>query len=57
MHEIEPLVTEPSPFKVKITVEKLKWYKSPDIDQILTGMIQTVSNTLCSEIHKLINSI
>jgi hypothetical protein len=57
MHEIEPLVTEPSPFEVEITTEKLKRYKSSGSDQILAKPIQYGGNTLCSEIHQLINSI
>jgi hypothetical protein len=35
----------------------LKRYKSPGIDQIPAELIQTGGNTLCSEIHKLINCI
>jgi hypothetical protein len=37
--------------------EKLERYKSPGTDQILTELIQAGGNTLCSEIHKLINSV
>jgi hypothetical protein len=35
MHAAEPLVPERSSFKVEITIEKLKRYKAPAIDQIL----------------------
>jgi hypothetical protein len=44
-------------FKVKICNENLKSHKFPGIDQILAEVIQAEGNTLCSEIHKLINSI
>jgi hypothetical protein len=35
----------------------LKRYKSPGIDQILLELFQVGDNTLCSEIHRSINSI
>jgi hypothetical protein len=35
----------------------MKRYKSPNTDQILTKLIQAGGNILCSEIHKLINSV
>jgi hypothetical protein len=57
MHTVEPLVPEPSSFKVEIIIEKLKKYKSPCIDQIPAEMIQAGGNTLCFKIHKLIHSI
>jgi hypothetical protein len=57
MHTIEPIVPKPSSFRVKITVEKLKRYKSPGTDKILAELIQAGGKTVCSEIHKLINSI
>jgi hypothetical protein len=57
IHRAEPLVADPSSFKVDITIEKLKRYKSPGIDQIPAELIQAGGNTLCSEIHKLINCI
>jgi hypothetical protein len=50
----EPLVPDPSPFDVAIAIAKLK-YKYPGSDQILAEMIQAGSETLQSEIHKLIN--
>jgi hypothetical protein len=53
----ELLVCDPSPFEVEIATAKLKRYKSPGSDQILTELIQAGSETLQSEIHKLINSI
>jgi hypothetical protein len=57
MHTVEPLVPKSSSFEVEITIEKLKRYKSPGIDQIPADVIQAGGNTLYSEIHKLINSI
>jgi len=57
MHTAAPLVPEPSSVEGGIAIEMLKIYKSWGIDQILTELIQAGSNTLCSEIHKLIMSI
>jgi hypothetical protein len=57
MHTAGPLIPEPSSFEVEITIEKLKRYKSPGIDQILAELIPAGGNTLYSEMHKLINSI
>jgi len=57
IHTVEPLVPETSSLEVKIAIEKLERYKSPGIDQILAEFIQAGGNTLCSDIHKLINSI
>jgi hypothetical protein len=57
IHTAEPLVPEPSPFEVEISVGKWKRYKSPGIDHILAELIQAGGNILCSEIHKLINCI
>jgi hypothetical protein len=53
----EPLRPEPSAFEVKTATEKLKGYKSPDVDQIRAEMIKTGDRTIHSEIHKHINSI
>jgi hypothetical protein len=57
IHTAEPLVPEPSSSEVEIAIEKLKRYKSPGIDQIPAQLIQAGGNTLCSEIHKIINCI
>jgi hypothetical protein len=57
MHTAEPLVLEPSPFKVEIVFKRLKGYKTPHTGQILAELIHAGGNTLCSEIHKLINYI
>jgi hypothetical protein len=56
MHTAEPLVPEHSSFEVEIAIENLERYKLPHIDQILAELIQVEGNTLCSQIHKLINS-
>jgi hypothetical protein len=53
----EPLVPEPSLVKVEIAIVKLKSYKFLCTDQILTELMKTEGETLCSEIHKLICSI
>jgi hypothetical protein len=37
MHTVEPLISEPSPFKVEIATEKLKRYELPGSDQILAN--------------------
>jgi hypothetical protein len=57
IHTAEPLVSDPSPCEVEITIARLKMYKSPGSDKILAEMIQAGGETLWSEIHKLINSI
>jgi hypothetical protein len=57
MHTAELLIPGPSSFKVEIATEKLKRHKSPGTNKIPAEMIQVGSNTLCSEIHKLISSI
>jgi hypothetical protein len=53
MHTAKPLVPEPNPFEVEIAVEKLKRYKSPDIDQS-PAELQARGNILCSEITDLL---
>jgi hypothetical protein len=57
IHTAEPLIPGPNPLKVEMAISKLKKYKSPDRDQILTEVIQVGGETLLSSIHKLINSI
>jgi hypothetical protein len=56
MHTAEAFVPEHS-FDVEIATEELKKYKSPGVDQITAEVNQAGSSTLCSKIHKLINSI
>jgi hypothetical protein len=48
---------ESCPFEVEISVANLKRYKSPDSDEIAAELLQAGGETLCSELHKLINSI
>jgi hypothetical protein len=57
MDRAEPLVSEPNYSEAEITVEKLKRYKSQNIDQVPAELIQAGGNTLLSEIYKLINCI
>jgi hypothetical protein len=57
IHMAEPLLPEPSLAEVEIATGKLKRYKSPDTDQIPTELIKAGSETLCSEIHRLICSM
>jgi hypothetical protein len=53
----EPLVPEPSLVEVEIAIGKLKSYKSSGTDQILAKLIKAGSETLYSEIHKLMYCI
>jgi hypothetical protein len=57
IHTAEPLVSEPSLVEVEIAIGKLRSYKSPGTDQILTELIKAGGETLYSEIHRLICSI
>ena len=57
MHTTEPLVPEPSAFEFELSIEKLKRRKSLDIDQIPAELNKAGCRTICSVIHKLINSI
>jgi hypothetical protein len=52
----EPLVPDPSLVEVEITIGKLESYKSPGTDQNSTELIKAGSETLRSEIHKLVCS-
>jgi hypothetical protein len=56
IHTAEPLVPEPSAFEVELAIENLKRHKSPGIDQITSELIKAGGRTICSEIHKFINS-
>jgi len=40
-----------------MAIEKLTTYKSPGIDQTLAELLKAGCRTICSEIHKFINSI
>jgi hypothetical protein len=57
VHTAEPLVPEPSAFKIEMAIEKLKRHKSPGIDQIPANLIKAGGRIIRSEIHKLIISI
>jgi hypothetical protein len=57
IHTSELLVPEPSAFKVEMDIEMLKRHKSPGVDQIPAELIKAGGRRICSEIHKLINSI
>jgi hypothetical protein len=57
MHTAEPFVPEPSAAEVEGAVGKLKRYKSPGVDHILSELIWAGGETLHSEIHKLIKLI
>jgi hypothetical protein len=48
----EPLIPDPSSFKVEITIAMRKRYKSPGSDQIPAQLIQAGGEILCSKIHK-----
>jgi hypothetical protein len=57
VHTAEPLVPGPSRLEVEIGIVKLKKYKSPGSDQLLTELIQAGGEILLSAIHKLNNSV
>jgi hypothetical protein len=55
-HETEPSVPDPSHSEIEVTTKKLKNYKSPGSNRILTELIPEECETLQSEIRTLINS-
>jgi hypothetical protein len=57
MHTAEPFMPEPNASEIEVGIGKLKRCKSQGVDQIPAEVIQAGSETLCSENHKLINSI
>jgi hypothetical protein len=57
IHKAEPLVTDPSPSEVEITIAKLKRNTLPASDQILAELVQAGGEILQSYIHKLINCV
>jgi hypothetical protein len=57
IHTAEPLVLGLSRFDTEIAVAKLKKYTYPGSDKILAELTQAGSETLWSEIRKLINCI
>jgi hypothetical protein len=57
VHTAEPLVPGPSCLEVEIAIAKLKKYKLPGSDQMLSELIQAGGEVLLYVIHKLIHSI
>jgi hypothetical protein len=57
IHTAEPILRDPSPFKVEIAIEKLKRYKLQGSDQIPAEFIQAGGEILHYKIHELINYI
>jgi len=57
IQKAEPPIPEPPAFEFEMANEKLNRHKSPGTDQIPAELIKAGGGTLCSEIHKLINSI
>jgi hypothetical protein len=57
IHIAEPLVPDPNPFEVEISIENLKRYKLPIMDHIAVELIQAGVEALHSEVHKLIHCI
>ena len=56
-HTAVPLVPEPSASEVEMGTEKLSRHITPGIHQIPAELIKARGMTICSEIHKLINSV
>ena len=57
IHTEEPLVPERSAFEVEVAIGKLKYHKSPGIDQSPAEFIKAGGRTIYCAIHKLIISI
>jgi hypothetical protein len=57
IHTVDPQAPEPLTFETEIATEILRRYKSPDTDHTPAELIQAGGETLCSEIHELVNSI
>jgi hypothetical protein len=54
VHAAEPLVAEPSAFKVEMAIEKVKGHISQGTDRIPAELIKAVGRTTCFEIHNLL---
>jgi hypothetical protein len=54
VYTAEPLVPGPRLVEVEIAIEELRSYKSPGTDQIPSELIKAGSETLYSEMHRLI---
>ena len=57
IHTAVPLVPEPTVFEVEMSIENIRRYISPGIDQILAEFIKVVSRAIRSEIRKHSNCI
>jgi len=57
IHTAEPLVTDPTVFEFEMAIEQPATHKWPGIDQIPAELFTVGGRTICSEIHKLINSM
>jgi hypothetical protein len=57
VHDVRPLVPEPTLVELEIAIGKLKRYKSLCTDQIPAELIKRGHETLIPEIHNLIHSI
>jgi len=53
----KPLLPEPSACEVEMAIEKLNGHKLTGIDQIPAELIKAGHRTVCSKIHKRLNSI
>jgi hypothetical protein len=47
IHTTKPLVSDPSPLEIEITIETLKILESPDIDQIIQGAAERTPRFRC----------
>jgi len=54
IHTAEPLVPKPSAFEVEMITEKLNRHKSPDVNQIQTGLRQGAEQFVLTSINLLI---
>jgi hypothetical protein len=57
LYTAEPLIPEPSPFEVEISIAMSKRYKTPGSNQIPAEQVQAGGEIIRSEIHKLVNFI
>jgi len=57
IHTAEPLIPEPSVIEMEMSVNRLKNFKSPGIDNIPAELIKSGGKALIKELHKLISVI
>jgi len=57
IHTAEPWIPEPREIEIKMSVKKLKIFKSPGMDNILAELIKAGGTPLIKELHKLITAI